>query len=67
MKRTDMLEEITKYLREYARGTYSELEMANLILEMQEEKGMLPPSSKFIDPGHFPGDSFDYNLNQWED
>lgn len=43
MKRSEMLEEISKYLKEYARGTYSELEMANLILEMQEEKGMSPP------------------------
>ena len=63
MKRNDMLEEITKYLKEYARGTYSELEMANLILTMQEDNGMLPPeiTDRLI------GDHMNfYMVNKWE-
>lgn len=39
---------------------------AEAILNRIEQLGMLPPITKKTDPGHFPGDAFEYQLNEWE-
>lgn len=48
-----------------------DLNMKNLIADAVisecEKYGMLPPEAIFTDPGHFPGDSFDYRANKWEE
>jgi hypothetical protein len=44
----------------------SDVHAENLLCHL-EEVGMLPPSSKFFDPGHFTGDDFSFYANVWED
>jgi hypothetical protein len=43
------------------------MEFMSSMLELVEELGMLPPPMTKHDPGHFPGDGFDYEINDWED
>lgn len=63
MKRSEMIEQISKLLREYARGTYSENEMADIMLTMQEDYGMSPP--EYTD--HRLGDVMNsYQVPFWE-
>ena len=45
---------------------YAPERYANGLLDMIEGFGMLPPLTKLKDPGHFPGDEFTYEMNQWE-
>ena len=42
------------------------LNIAKSILESMEDLDMLPPHYTRTDPGHFPGDDFDYDINEWE-
>lgn len=65
MKRSEMLKLIESVIdagsHEYDKATRAD----NLLCHL-EQAGMLPPRSKHTDPGHFPGDSFEYELNEWE-
>lgn len=40
---------------------------ANYILTKIEKAGMVPPPRIEKDPGHFFGDAFEYEVNEWED
>lgn len=43
------------------------INFASKILNKLEEVGILPPQIKLKDPGQFPGDAFEYYMNEWED
>ena len=38
----------------------------NLLHVLEDEIGMLPPAIEVKDPGHFKGDQFTYQVNEWE-
>jgi hypothetical protein len=68
MKRSDMVLNIasTIVMHDITITFDKAQEMAEIILERIEKEGMLPPEIKCTDPGHFEGDSFKYEINEWE-
>lgn len=78
MKRSEMLYKLTELMRDnyqafedYAEGrlNFNQLEtiVTNMFLTEVELAGMLPPQIMKKDPGHFPGDAFEYTMNEWEE
>lgn len=68
MKRSEMVEKLSKIDFEWW-AIEDEIDFKNLIsklLDAVESLGMLPPQTEFTDPGHFPGDNFKYEINEWE-
>lgn len=69
MKRSEMIKNIaSELIHEYTNFMSFDKaqELADVVLIRIEQEGMLPPSAKFKDPGHFSGDEFEYSLNEWE-
>lgn len=64
MKRSEMKEKIREAI---AHVRASSDDIAELVLEVIEEAGMLPPTANRIDPGHFAGDQFEYEVNEWDE
>lgn len=79
MKKSEMIEHIAEALLALHGGAPDEweevrevtkmrrLKAAHTALKTAEEKGILPPEHTFKDPGHFPGDQFEYVMRVWED
>lgn len=74
MKRSDAIRLITAYCNFHTFKTVDEFsgdlvmtrEEGEKVLNFIEELGMLPPAYKTEDSGHFPGDNFEYEINDWE-
>ena len=61
MKRSELIKNIEKD-SDYKYNS----NQINEILFLMEAYGMLPPKVINKDPGHFPGDAFTYETNEWE-
>lgn len=68
MKRSDMVLNIasTIVMHDITITFDKAQDMAEIVLERIEKEGMLPPQIKVIHPGAFTGDSFEYEINDWE-
>ena len=69
MKRSEVWNEIANIIHDTRRATleYTSEDISDMILKYIEDIGMIPPSYITKDPGHFPGDGFEYEVNEWED
>jgi hypothetical protein len=79
MKRSEMVDkmalkifEFTREIEEYPNYSMMTVRefnqvLATKLLAFQVSEGMRPPETTIADPGHFPGDSFEYQVNEWED
>lgn len=69
MKRSQMLEilrnSFVEHMNSYEINT--DEEMYSAILADLEKNGMMPPTTTKQDPGHFPGDDFNYQINEWDE
>lgn len=70
MKRSEMVKDISDILIMCCKGynpssTDSKYD-ADFILTHIELMGMLSPKAIVKDPGQFPGDAFEYEINEWE-
>lgn len=70
MKRSDMINFMAKTWRSYCKKMGPDKagvgNACNHLLTEMEKVGILPPEIKQTDPGHFPGDSYTYWVNEWE-
>lgn len=66
MKRSEMVQIIVECLPDISHVNTTPELMASLILDRMVDAGMLPPKVTLKDPGHFPGDEFSYDSNEWE-
>jgi hypothetical protein len=64
MKRSEILN-LIEGLFELAPKYPNDLNAENLLSNL-EQLGMLPPKIFRKDPGHFLGDEFEYDVNEWE-
>lgn len=66
MKRSEILNIIKKTID--SGNTWADIDTRaeNLLCHL-EEAGMKPPSYLKKDPGHFKGDQFKYDINEWEE
>lgn len=65
MKRSEAVRQIKSIIATCG-PTQPTIETAEQVLARLESLGMLPPPITVSDPGHFPGDSFTYQANEWE-
>jgi hypothetical protein len=73
MKRSEVIKAIENYIKDYMlTGPRTEINLyatqrAMELLQLVEALDMRPPKVVKIDPGHFAGDFFEYECNEWED
>lgn len=68
MKRSEMVDRIINFVYDATDCDVSiTKEEASLILQFIEKTGMSPPKVVLKDPGHFPGDAFEYTIADWEE
>lgn len=73
MKRSEMIQKIieeVEVMRGVDMGYYvypEDTQIAERILKVIEDNGMVPSGRMKYDPGHFPGDAFSYRTNEWDD
>jgi hypothetical protein len=67
MKRSEMVQYLKDAIYAYTHGdaALTDTEASN-VLDKLERLGMLPPASIMKDPGHFQGDTFTYESNEWD-
>lgn len=66
MKKSEMVNILFEALQKWE-SCKIEKRTAKDILKVIEKAGMIPPLTKFKDPGHFLGDEFEYESCEWED
>ena len=76
MKRSEMVEHIRAELEEMLKEHHNVSDKryphwingkASSMLDMMEGFGMLPPQYTSLHPGHFPGNEYTIELNEWEE
>ena len=75
MKRSTLIQKVAENIKPILNNdltsdigltSYGTEKLVDIVLIELEKAGILPPEILKKDPGHFPGDQFEYKVNEWE-